>query len=298
MSNLERVVSELGQKLGLSAPAGDAELAAARLAAGRQIPAELEEYWRLGGFASSIGQVNFFSRKDFLDVSLDQKSHPADYLPSAIYVASDGGDGCFFVDTDDSLGRGAGAVFWTDRALRVPSQTVPVGKTIAEFLAAVGAGQHPWVGPNLRAIEMASLKVALDQCRDRWHGHAPAEEEALWDASERIGVRLPIELERLLGIADGMTIPAAGMTVYGQARLAPVDTALDLQGQPRAIWFAEDSHGGRYAVTLAGWREPDGGQVVQVQPGELPQQGPLLGPLPRVMVEWLEQGKPDGQGAR
>jgi hypothetical protein len=296
MSDLQRVVSELGQSLGLSAPTSDSELAAARRAVGRQIPAELEEYWRRGGFASSIGQINFFSRKDFLDVAHERKLHPADHLPSAIYVASDGGDGWFFVDADGSLGHGAGAVFWTDRALRIPSRIVPVGETIARFLAAIGAGRRPWSGPNLRAIEMTTLKAALDRHRDRWRGSPPVEKEALRDASERIGARFPVELEELLGIADGMALPDAGVTIYSQDYLAPVDGTLDRHGQPGAIWFAEEPSGARFAVTLPGWREPDGGQVIRVQPEQGLQQTPLLGPLPRVIVKWLEQGKSDGQG--
>ena len=53
-------------------------------------------------------------------------------------------------------------------------------------------------------------------------------------------------------------------------------------------------HGARmtssYAMTIAGWREPDGGRVLRVDPGAGPGGGPLHRTAAHVVIDWLEGG--------
>jgi hypothetical protein len=110
----------------------------------------------------------------------------------------------------------------------------------------------------------------------------------IYDAADRLGVRLPDELEALLELSDGLSIPGAGVTLRSIANLQPVEGAATPQGRPGAIWFGEDTAGNRYAVTVSDWREPDGGRVVRVASGEAPAGAPIIGSLPAVVTAWLE----------
>jgi hypothetical protein len=59
-----------------------------------------------------------------------------------------------------------------------------------------------------------------------------------------------------------------------------------------ALWIGIDSTGNRYALTMADWRESEGGEVVRVGPGESAETAPIIGQLAAVVVAWLEGKKP------
>jgi len=76
----------------------------------------------------------------------------AEALPSAIFFASDGGDGWFYVDTDGSIGGTAGAVLWGDRCAMRRETSVRVAPDLAGFLVAAANGK---AYPNVDAPSIA-----------------------------------------------------------------------------------------------------------------------------------------------
>jgi len=132
----------------------------------------------------------------------------------------------------------------------------------------------------------------LASTRDRWHGSPPADVVALFEAADRVRVLLPRELESLLEAANGLEIPAVGVTIESTSTIAPVEGTRIAAGQPGAIWFARKADGTRFAVTVSGWREADEGRVVRISPGTQPADAPLMGTLPDVVRQWLAEGVP------
>jgi hypothetical protein len=88
-------------------------------------------------------------------------------------------------------------------------------------------------------------------------------------------------------VTDGAQIPAIGVTIVPRAALRPLPGE-DGEPGPPVLIFARGPNDVRYAVTIAGWREPDGGHVLRLDPSIDPATAPLLGPLPDVVVGWLE----------
>ncbi len=115
-----------------------------------------------------------------------------------------------------------------------------------------------------------------------------------YNGEDRAGVGLPNQPSALLELTDGLSIPAADITLYGVSELRPVEGTWTPRGFRGAIRIGEDAGGDRYAMSTSYWRKPNGGQVIQVQLGKWPAEAPLLGPLPRLIIEWLERGNADG----
>jgi hypothetical protein len=161
MRELEQAIDELGERLNLGGPAGAEKIAEAEGVLVRPMPEALKVLYRRGDGGAIGSHVDIFDLTDFRDVNLKRAEHPADYLPSAVYFASDGSDGFFFIDTDGSLGEGKDAVLWADRARRTPADAIPCAPNLATFLRLAVAGEKPWLGASLRKIAIARMKATF-----------------------------------------------------------------------------------------------------------------------------------------
>lgn len=251
---------------------------------GAPLPPELRAFYETvnGGF---LGEVAIFG----LDVVRRVNPEYRGWIPSGVFFADDGGDGFFFVDADGGV-QAPGAILWTDRGTCVADDSVPCAASLVEFLRAVGGGARPWKGDTLRDRALAAMAEALAAAPDRWRAAGQADLEACILARSRLGAKSR-ELEQLAAMADGLVVPGAGVTLRTLDRVEPVGGAQTEQGLPGALWIGGRDDGARLAVTVRGWREPSGGRVVAVAPGQSAQDAPILGALPSVVRAWLDGRK-------
>jgi hypothetical protein len=256
---------------------------------GVPLPPELRAFYETvdGGY---IGEVMIFGLDDVRVVNPEYRA----WIPSGVFFAADGGQGFFFVDADGGVDA-PGAVLWTDRGVCIPDDCVPCAPSLVELLRALGAGARPWNGDSLRDRAMEAMQLALAAAPDRWHASAQADVVACRKASGRLVAKVR-ELEHLAAVADGLIVPAAGVTLRPLERIEPVDGAQVEDGLTGALWIGERSDGTRLALTVRGWREPNGGRVLAVAPGQDPKDAPVLGSLPEVVRGWLAGG-PEGRMA-
>ena len=255
-----------------------------RVATGVDLDGELRpmyEAWNGG----SVGAVNVYDLDDVAEVNPDLREG----IPFGLFFGDDGGDGAFFVDLDGSLGK-AGSIYWASRGALIPADSVPVGDSLGDFLESAGRGERRWNGLSIRSHGIDDMKAALQRHRDRWQSQgipsASDVTKGLWAAKG-----MPREMHNLLREAGAPRFPGVGVTVLPMDEMTPVEGATDSDGDPGAYWFARDEDGVRYAVTAMGWRDADGGRVVRVAPGEDPTTAPIIGPMPRVVIDWLEGRK-------
>jgi hypothetical protein len=78
-----------------------------------------------------------------------------------------------------------------------------------------------------------------------------------------------------------------GITLRTLDRVERVDGTATEQGLPGALWIGERADGARLALTVRGWREPNGARVIAVAPGQAPADAPILGSLPDLVRAWL-----------
>jgi hypothetical protein len=279
--SLEELLEALEADWDFEDPATADELAAAEQALGGPLPEPLTQFYRRTGGAS-IGKVDVFWLDEFRDVN-NRRSKAE---KGVVFFASDGADGFFLLDVPGRMEHGKGAVFWVNRGAREPKHWVFTAPDFISFLTLAATGDTPWAAPSLGDVDLEAMIAALEAHRDRWTGNPGAIGSATFDAGPRLGVRVPNELEVLLEISNGFRIQGSGITVLDLDHVEPVPGAT-ADGMPGALWFAADDQGNRYAVTVTGWRESAGGDVVRVAGDESPDRAPIVGSLPATVVAWL-----------
>jgi hypothetical protein len=285
MRTFEQIIATLAADWDLGAPTTPAQRARARGAV-KNLPIELEQLYAAGDGAY-VRDVTIFSIDDEL---VDTNAERTRTTRPFVFFATDGGDGVFAIDTQGKLKRGVGAVFWAERGSTQTRTFVYCGANLAAFLDAVIAGQTSWKAPSLERADANAMIAALAAHRDRWTGGPAVDEVELFDTGFRVNVRLPNALRELLKIGNGIVFQAPGVALYTCDRIGAVEGAVadDLTG---ALWIGEAGDS-RYALTLSGWRGSAGEEVVRVAPGEQPATAPIIGPLPAVVIAWLDGRKP------
>jgi hypothetical protein len=236
----------------------------------------------------SVGHVDVFDLDELEDVNLRPGGY-AQALPSALFFASDGADGFFFVDQSGALGKGDGAVFWMSRGGARPDLCRHCARDAASFLLDASEGKITWAGKSLAQEAAIDVRDLLAARRDRFQGRPL--QQGSWapgEAGKRLGVRLPDALADLLDTADGLRVERAGVTVHPAAGVAAVPAVVDPDGYPALLWWAQEDGGRRWAVATGPWRDLQEGDVVAVAPGEDPARAPRQGTLAAVLTRWLE----------
>ncbi|MEO6772032.1 MAG: SMI1/KNR4 family protein [Kofleriaceae bacterium] len=283
MKSLDQIISTIAD---LGGPTTDAQRSRARENV-KNLPIELEQFYARADGAD-VDDVSIFMIDDEL---IDANRQRTPSLRPFVFFASDGGDGFFAIDTQGKLNRGIGAVFWADRSSSNTRSWIYSARTLGEFLEAVVAGQKPWKAPSLSQVELSEMAAAFAAHRDRWTGGPPLGLAETVAAGRRVNVRFPRELNAVLETANGVEIPAVGVTLYDRDKITAVDGAI-ANGRTGALWIGEDDIGNRYALSIRDWRGPDGSEVVRVAPGGSAETAPIIGQLAAVVVAWLDRRKP------
>jgi hypothetical protein len=241
-----------------------------------------------------LGSINLFSLDELEDVHRAQ-DHLFTYMPSVIFFASDGGDGFFFMDPDNTLGQGEGAIFWIYRGSTVPKNSVPCGEDLEAFLTSLAQGEEVWKGPSLEERAIAQMLETLDAHRDRWTGRQGAGLSDVLDIADRHRLRAPKVLEKLLRRSNGVVFLQVGIRIWGAQKIKRLEgTSLDGY-QPLALLIGEDESGNAYAITHRdrpadvpqGWPCLEG-WVIRLPAGQLLEEAETLGYLPDLVIEWVE----------
>lgn len=287
MPTLDQIIAAAESKWDLYEPATDAQRAAARTAI-KNLPVELEQFYARSDGAD-IGDVSIFQIDDEL-VGVNSNRIPA--MRPYVFFASDGGDGFFAIDTQGKLKHGVGAVFWADRSSSNTRAWICAAPSFAAFLSEIIAGRKPWHKSSLAQVDLAAMATAFAKHHDRWTGGPPLGPAETVDASRRVNVRFPRELDAVLEIANGIEIHNVGVSLLDRDSIMAVEGSIRENGRPGALWIGRDADGNRYALTMINWRGSEGSDVVRVGPGESAETAPIIGQLAAVIVAWLEGKKP------
>src|SRR5262249_7449348 len=108
-----------------------------------QLPAvpELRELYRRAD-GGTLGGIDIFKLHEVEDVNFLQGYR--DVFPGAVFFASDGGGWFFFIDTNDAVRFGAGAIVWMDRSAAERKFCRYVAASLDELLSALLASDWPW----------------------------------------------------------------------------------------------------------------------------------------------------------
>lgn len=243
-----------------------------------------------GAYVSSI---SLFTLDELEDVNGEQ-DYLFTYIPSAVFFASDGGDGFFFVDTGPSLGHGEGAVFWVYRGKVVPSQCVPCGESITAFLQSLAQNQEVWKGSSLEERAISSMLQTLEAHRKQWDGQNVAKLMEIIKVSDRYNIRIPKVLEKLLRRSNGIVFTKPGITLWDTSKIHPVEGEFSNGNRPLALLMGEDQASHRYAITHRvkpqdvpqGWPYLEG-HAVKLTSGQPLEQAESMGYLPDLVASWL-----------
>ncbi len=215
-------------------------------------------------------------------------------FPSAIYFASDGGDGFFMIDTGDDLGFGVNCIFWCDRSALQRDYCVPCGVSLVGFLQSVARGERPWDGDTVRKLGVRHMQQALEAHAGQWIASPPATPGEVRRAGQQAGAAVPVVLRDLLLISDGITFGGSGVTIASAAQLIGLGEPVTEANLSPAVLFARDAvfH---YALTTGVWNEQAGvpptgdGYVLRFRLGQSLDRAENIGWLPDVVGRWLER---------
>jgi hypothetical protein len=240
-----------------------------------------------GGY---INELEIFVLFEMEQVNSD-KSYFRDF-PSAIFFASDGGSGWFFIDTNDDMGHGEGAIFWVDRGSMTWGLTIHCADSLEEFLLIVADGKRPWFEKeDLTRQSTNDMLALLDKEDKKWHANPATSFEELTAAVERIGAALPYPLRLLLKKSNGLIFLETGVVIANVSQFKAFGTVPNVQAPP-AIIFAQEQNS-QYAITTPMWASLTNveylseGFVIRLMAGQTLQQAKVLGWLPYVIEEWL-----------
>ena len=161
---ISTVIDALEGDWDFGAPVPPDDLARAAQMIGGLPPEVAALYVRTDG--GSVGTVDLFTLDELTDAN---KRRPKG-LAKATFFASDGADGFFFVDGGNALKHGATSIYWFERGTTVLKGAVRCAGSLAEFLRMLAAGQRPWSGPSLAAVNIDGMIAKLEATRDRWTG--------------------------------------------------------------------------------------------------------------------------------
>lgn len=242
-----------------------------------------------GGY---LGDVAIFVLFELENVSRQQ--HLFEHFPSAIFFASDGGDGFFMIDTGNDLGFGADHVFWCDRGALQRDYCVPCGESLVAFLRRVARGERPWDGETVRQIGVRRITQALDAHTGQWIGSLPATFGEVRQAGQQVGAAIPVVLREMLKVSNGITFGGSGVTIAPAAQLIGLGQPVTEANLSPAVLFARDS-AYHYALTTGVWGKQGGvpalgeGVVLRFRLGQSLEQAEMIGWLPDVVERWLER---------
>jgi hypothetical protein len=206
----------------------------------------------------------------------------------------DEGSGIFFIDTDGSLGRGMGAVFWCDRSAMIPDICKPCADDVVNFLSNVVEGQDPRKEPDLSQLALETMFKQLNSKHNYWHGSLGANSNAIFKAKKRCNARIPTVLQELLQYANGITFTHPSVTLKDTNTIIPIKCGVRENDSYPALLIGEDANGNQYGITTLSWSDLPGvrplweGRVIRLAPGQPLEQAEILGFLPDVVLSWLE----------
>lgn len=196
------------------------------------------------------------------------------YLPSALFFAMDEGSGIFFINTDGSLGRGVGAVFWCERSAMIPDICKPCADDVVNFLSNVVEGQDPRKGPNLSHLALETMFKQLSSKHNYWHGSPGANSDAISKTKKRCNARIPTVLQELLQYTNGITFTHPSVTLKDTNTIIPIKCSISENGNSPALLIGEDADGNQYGLTILSWSDLPGvrplweGRVIRLAPGQ------------------------------
>lgn len=227
---------------------------------------------------------------DIFDVK-EMMEHPAQSairraFPGAVMFGWDRSGYMFFVDAQNSMYRGAGAIFAVDKVYIEPATCLLCAPDLASFLEATETGRMPWFGPRLIDQQTTALREAIAQHPDRVDTRPGGTPQDIAQAAEAAGVHLGRGYIALLQISDGFLFPQSGVTVFGRDRLGPVR-----KGDTGHCRFGTGPNGITLAITSEATARP--ADLVLQMSGEDIASARALGRVLDVVTHWITEGTDD-----
>lgn len=227
---------------------------------------------------------------DIFDVK-EMMEHPAQdairrAFPGAVMFGWDRSGYLFFVDAQNSMYRGAGAIFAVDKVYIEPATCLLCAPDLASFLEATETGRMPWFGPRLIDEQTKALREAIVQNPDRVDTRPGGIPQDIAQAAEAAGVHLGRGYIALLQISDGLLFPQSGLTIFGRDQVGPVR-----KGDTGYCRFGTGPNGITLAVTSEATARP--ADLVLQMSGEDLGSARALGRVLDVVTHWITEGPDD-----
>lgn len=227
---------------------------------------------------------------DIFDVK-EMMEHPAQAtigraFPGAVMFGWDRSGYLFFIDAQNSMYRGAGAVFAVDKVYIEPATCLLCAPDLASFLEATETCRMPWFGPRLIDQQIMALRDAIAQHHHRVDTRPGGTAQEIAQAALTAGVHLGRGHIALLQISDGILLPQSGVTVFGRDQLGPVK-----EGDPRHCRFGKVPGGRTLAITSQGTARP--ADLVLLKASDDLASARALGRVLDVVTRWITEGTDD-----
>ncbi|MEJ8560064.1 hypothetical protein QTO30_01600 [Yoonia sp. GPGPB17] len=215
-------------------------------------------------------------------------AHPAQSVvqrafPGAVLFGWDRSGYVFFVDAQNVLYRGAGAIFAVDKVYVEPSTCVLCAPDLATFLESTETGRPPWYGTRLIDQQITALRDAISAHPSHVDTRPGSTATDITDAAKAASVSPGRGHIALLEVTDGLLLPQAGVTVFGKDELGPVKG--DIPGYCR---FGTGPGSLVLTITNADAARPT--DLILKSFGNDPGSAAAVGPVLDVVTGWIIAG--------
>ena len=264
---------------GQGRPATEADLKRMELAA--PVPPDLRALY-LRDAELFIPGFELFEPAIYEDVNTDRAAYGE--LSEMVFFADDQAEGFFFIDALDLLGLGAGFIYWVDRGLMGADEVVPIGPSLAEFLAILEEGIDPRMGPTLGQRAIERFAAALEDLPGTVDASPPVDRAAFRKAQEERGLQLTIATGEVLLRANGLYFADAERQIHPLDRMMAV-------AEGRVAVVGHDPRLGYLGVTRGDWQDLPADRLIAFQDLDHPEDGQILGRFADVLTYWIEEAR-------
>ncbi|MBS0290800.1 MAG: SMI1/KNR4 family protein [Proteobacteria bacterium] len=283
--SLDDVLARAAQDDGVLVAKAPAPAVLARVQAQLALPPALAAFYaRADGLEAPHLEV--FGLDDLADVNADADLFAE--LPEVVFFGSDGGDGFFLLDPEETLGSGAETVFWADRGVLEPDACRIVAPDLATFLDGAVAGAAMDKGPEVGARSLDRLTETIARHPERVLAHPGLGNIGAMMAARRSDFPIPFGLSDFYARHDGLFVHGMRLRVFGIDQLG----AIRGDEEVIALWIGEDAGGRRLGLTVGGWRGLPACRLFVVRDEQEVATAATLGRFTDVLRAWIEASAP------
>lgn len=157
----------------------------------------------------------------------EAREHPAwdrirAQFPGSVLFGWNRSSEVFFIDAEDSLHEGAGAVFAVDKSYIEPATVRLLAPELLTFLRNASSDLPDWSQPFQMDVLIERLRMAIQSHPDRIDARPGLGRHEIADRTAARGMVLAGTYSAFLEIANGMRFVRSGLEIFGLDELTPI----------------------------------------------------------------------------